>query len=89
MLRSFDDPRTLGSGLALASTVHCSQLLCVPLAGKLEARHAEEVLIRQVMTDGFVALIEENSPNIVEERLRAWVPPRERTTKPDDKNRAA
>jgi chemotaxis protein MotA len=94
MLRSFDDPRTLGSGLALAllTTLYgalFSNLLCVPLAGKLEARHAEEVLIRQVMTDGFVALIEENSPNIVEERLRAWVPPRERTTKPDEKNRAA
>lgn len=94
MLRSFDDPRTLGSGLALAllTTLYgalFSNLLCVPLAGKLEARHAEEVLIRQVMTDGFVALIEENSPNIVEERLRAWVPPNERTLKPEDKNRAA
>ena len=94
MLRSFDDPRTLGSGLALAllTTLYgalFSNLLCVPLAGKLEARHAEEVLIRQLMTDGFVALIEENSPNIVEERLRAWVPPRERTTTPDNKNRAA
>lgn len=94
MLRSFDDPRTLGSGLALAllTTLYgalFSNLLCVPLAGKLEARHAEEVLIRRVMTDGFVALVEENSPNIVEERLRAWVPPAERIVKPDDKKRAA
>lgn len=94
MLRSFDDPGTLGSGLALAllTTLYgalFSNLLCVPLAGKLEARHAEEVMIRQIMTDGFVALIEENSPNIVEERLRAWVPPNERTSKPTDKNRAA
>lgn len=94
MLRSFDDPRTLGSGLALAllTTLYgalFSNLLCVPLAGKLQTRHAEEVLIRKVMMDGFVALIEENSPNIVEERLRAWIPPRERDSKPDDRTRAA
>ena len=94
MLRHLDDPRQIGAGLAMAllTTLYgalFANLVCIPLAGKLEARHAEEVMIRQVMTEGFMALHEEHAPGLIEERLRAWVPPHERVQPADSESRAA
>lgn len=94
MLRGLDDPRQIGGGLALAllTTLYgalFANLLCNPLAGKLESRHAEEVMIRQAMTEGFLALLEEHAPGRVEERLKAWVPPQQRSEFTPEKNRAA
>ena len=94
MMRSLDDPRQIGSGLAMALSTTLygavfANLFCIPLAGKLEARHAEEFVVRQVMTEGFLALLEENTPNVLEERLRAWVPPNERTNSAETHTRAA
>lgn len=94
MLRSLDDPRQIGSGLAMALSTTLygalfANLFCIPLAGKLEARHAEELVVRQVMTEGFLALLEENTPNVLEERLRAWVSPNERTISSETHRRAA
>ena len=94
MLRSLDDPRQIGSGLAVAllTTLYgalFANLFCIPLAGKLETRHAEEVVVRHVMTEGFLALLEENTPGVIEERLRAWVPPQQRAETFADQARAA
>ncbi len=94
MLRYLDDPRMVGPGLALAllTTLYgalLANLFCIPMAGKLEARHAEEIMIRQVMVEGFLSLLEEHSPGIIEERLRAWIPPQERTQELTERSRAA
>lgn len=94
MLRSLDDPRQIGTGLAMALSTTLygalfANLFCIPMAGKLEARHAEELTVRQVMTEGFFALLEESTPNVVEERLRAWIPPQERTMTSETDTRAA
>ncbi len=94
MLRSLDDPRQVGAGLAMAllTTLYgalFANLFCVPIAGKLETRHLEEVMIRQAMMEGFMALLEDHSPGIVEERLRAWVPPQQRTDTAIETARAA
>lgn len=94
MLRNLDDPRQIGAGLALAllTTLYgalIANLFCIPLSGKLEERHVEELMIREVMTEGFLALQEEHSLSVIEERLRAWVPPQHRSEKFVDQARAA
>lgn len=94
MLRSLDDPRQVGSGLAVAllTTLYgalFANLFCVPLAGKLETRHREEAMIRELMSEGFLALHEEHSPGLIEDRLRAWVPPHQRNVSIVDQSRAA
>ena len=94
MLRHLDDPRQIGSGLAMAllTTLYGSlfaNLFCIPMAGKLESRHAEEVTIREIMSEGFLALLEEHSPGVVEERLRPWIPPQQRFEPGKDQARAA
>jgi chemotaxis protein MotA len=94
MMRNLQDPRQIGAGLAVAllTTLYgalFANLFCIPLAGKLESRHAEEMMIRELMTEGFLALLEEHTPAVIEERLRAWVPPQERSDSPVEAARAA
>ena len=83
MLSHLDDPKQIGSGLAVAllTTLYgalFAHLFCIPLAGKLDARHTEEATIRDIMLAGFLALQEEHSLGLIEERLRAWIPPQQR-----------
>lgn len=83
VLMHLDSPSRLGPGIAMAvlTTLYgslLSNLVCIPLAGKLENRSMDELAIRQIMIEGFLALDEELSPNSLEERLRVWVPPQQR-----------
>ncbi|MEW4526335.1 MotA/TolQ/ExbB proton channel family protein [Maioricimonas sp. JC845] len=83
MLRTLDDPSQIGVGMATAllTTLYgavIANLLCIPLAGKLEARSQEEVLIRELMIAGMGALVEGHPPRIVQERLVAFLAPAHR-----------
>jgi chemotaxis protein MotA len=94
LLRHLNDPSQIGSGLAVAllTTLYgalIAHLFCIPLAGKLESRHAEEATIRDIMLEGLLALQETHAPGSVEERLRAWIPPQQRTEAGSERARAA
>ena len=83
MLRSLDDPSQIGGGMATAllTTLYgalMSNLFCIPLSGKLETRSQEEVVIRELMISGLVALVEGQPPRNVEERLAAFLAPASR-----------
>lgn len=78
MLRTLDDPSQIGVGMstALLTTFYgalIANLFCIPLAGKLEARSQEEVMIRELMVSGLVSLVEGHPPRNVEERLVAFL----------------
>ncbi len=94
MLSHLTDPGQIGSGLAVAllTTLYgalFAHLFCIPLAGKLESRHTEEATIRDIMLEGLLALQEEHSPGLIEERLRAWIPPQQRHESPSERAKAA
>ena len=83
MLRSLDDPSQIGGGMATAllTTLYgalMSNLFCIPLSGKLETRSQEEVVVRELMISGLVALVEGQPPRNVEERLAAFLSPQAR-----------
>lgn len=85
MLRALDDPSQIGVGMATAllTTLYgalIANLFCLPMAGKLEARAQEETLIRELMIEGLISLIDGQSPRAVEERLVAFVSPSSRET---------
>lgn len=85
MLRSLDDPSQIGVGMATAllTTFYgavIANLFCLPLAGKLEARSQEEVMIRELMIGGLLALTEGLPPTTVQDRLIAFVSPKSRPT---------
>ncbi len=83
MLRSLDDPSQIGVGMATAllTTFYgavIANLFCLPLAGKLEARNQEEVMIRELMIAGLVSLTEGLPPTGIQDRLVAFVSPKSR-----------
>jgi chemotaxis protein MotA len=80
MLASLDDPTSIGAGMATAliTTFYGAVLanaFFLPLAGKLEARSEEEILIKEMVIDGIMAIQSGDSPRIVEEKLRSFLSP--------------
>lgn len=80
MLQSMEDPSTIGPAMAVAllTTFYGSvmaNLLCMPIAGKLKTRSREEVLIKEMMIEGILAIARGDNPRIVEQKLQAFIPP--------------
>ena len=91
MLRTLDDPSQIGGGMATAllTTLYgavLANLFCIPLAGKLEMRNKEEVLVRSLMVVGMVSLVEGHAPRALQERLIGFLSPRDR---PEEESKAA
>jgi len=85
MLQSLDDPSKIGGGMAVAliTTFYgalMANLIFLPLAGKLGQREKEEVLIRQIIIEGIVAIQTGDQPQLVEEKLKSFLSPAERST---------
>lgn len=83
MLRTLDDPSKIGGGMATAllTTLYgalVANLFCIPLAGKLDARNKEEILIRELMLAGMIGLVEGQAPRSLEGRLTSFLSPRMR-----------
>jgi len=81
MLRNMTDPSAIGSGMAVAliTTLYgamVANLLALPLAGKLEQRSNEEIALKSMVVEGVISIQEGNSPRIVEEKLRSFIPPK-------------
>ena len=81
MLRNMSDPSSIGAGMAVAllTTLYgamVANLLALPLAGKLEQRSNEEVALKSMVVEGVISIQEGNSPRIVEEKLRSFIPPK-------------
>lgn len=91
MLRTLDDPSKIGLGMAVAllTTLYgafIANAICIPLAGKLENRSQEEVMIRELMISGLASLVEGLPPRVLEERLMSFLAPKNR---PERKELAA
>ncbi|RKY36505.1 MAG: motility protein A [Candidatus Omnitrophota bacterium] len=83
MLQTMDDPSSIGSGMAVAllTTLYgaiVANLICLPIAGKLKTRSEEEILLKQIVLAGVEAIQSGDSPRIVEEKLKVFIPPKRR-----------
>jgi len=81
MLRTLDDPSSIGPGMAVALIttfygVLLSNLLFLPLAGKLKTRSEEEILIKQLIIEGIVSIQSGDNPRMVEDRLKVFLAPK-------------
>ena len=86
MLRELEDPSKIGAGMAIALIttfygVLLSNLVCLPMSGKLDLRSKEESLIRELIVEGIVAIQSGDNPNIVEEKLKGFLAPSQRKEK--------
>lgn len=83
MLRSLDDPSKIGGGMATAllTTLYgalIANVICIPLAGKLETRSQEECNQCEMMIAGIVGLAQGTAPRELEEQLSVFLAPKER-----------
>lgn len=93
MLRNLSDAASIGPAMAVAliTTFYGAVLanfLLLPIAGKLSIRSGEEVLMRQIMIEGILSIQAGENPRIVEEKLKSFLPPKEREVVQRRKNGA-
>lgn len=84
MLKDISDPDAIGPGMAVAliTTFYGSlfaNLLFLPIAGKLKVRSGEEILLKEVMVEGMLSIQAGENPRIIEEKLKAFLPPKMRS----------
>jgi len=88
MLQTMNDPTTIGPAMAIAllTTFYgaiIANLFAAPLANKLRARSTEEVLLKEIMLAGIMAIQSGDNPRIVEQKLHAFLPPKLRISQFD------
>ena len=83
MLSALDDPDAIGAGMAVAllTTFYgalAANLIFNPIAGKLAIRSDAEVSRKEAIIDAVLALQAGVNPRILQEKLKAYLPPQER-----------
>ncbi len=87
MLKNLDDPSSIGPSMAVAliTTFYGSviaNLIFIPMANKVSLKSKEEVLIREIMVEGLLSIQAGENPRIIEEKLKAFLPPSLRKAPP-------
>ncbi len=83
MLQVLDDPSLIGAGMAVAllTTLYgavIANLFFLPLAAKLRLRSSEEIRYKEIIIEGVLSIQAGENPRIVEEKLKAFLPPDQR-----------
>jgi chemotaxis protein MotA len=83
MLRSIEDPSSIGPGMAVAliTTFYgtlIANLICLPLAGKLETISEHEVMVKNLVIEGIRSIQSGDSPRVVERKLTSFLAPKMR-----------
>lgn len=83
MLADLDDPSKLGAGMsvALITTFYgavIANFIFLPISDKLQKRHDEEMLQREIILRGVMSIQSGDNPRIVKQRLEIFLPPSER-----------
>jgi chemotaxis protein MotA len=78
-----EDPSQIGAPMAVAllTTFYgtmLANLLFLPVAGKLKTRSKQEVLLKQMVLQGVISIQSGDNHRVVEQKLKAYIAPRER-----------
>ena len=68
--------------VALVTTFYGSvlaNLVFIPIANKLKLKSKEEILRKEIMVEGLLSIQAGENPRIIEEKLKAFLPPKART----------
>ena len=81
MLGNLENPDTIGPSMAIAliGTLYgalLANLFCIPLGEKLSFLSQEEVLVRQIVIRGVLAIQAGDHPRVVRQKLDLFLPPR-------------
>ena len=80
MLKTMNDPSTIGPSMAvsLITTFYGSlmaNLFCMPIAGKLKTRTADEVLVKRAIIEGVIMIQAQTNPRFISQKLITFLPP--------------
>jgi chemotaxis protein MotA len=83
MLQTMSDPASIGPAMAVAliTTFYgavMANLVFIPMAGKLKTRSKEEVLLKEMILGGILAISKGENPRIIEEKLNSYLAPKTR-----------
>ena len=82
VMQHLDNIDEVGRGIAVAfvATIYgvaLANLICLPVAGKLKIRHREEQMIKEMMLEGVICILEGMNPRMIETKLRTFLFDRE------------
>ncbi|MGA2151906.1 MAG: MotA/TolQ/ExbB proton channel family protein, partial [Geobacteraceae bacterium] len=82
---NLSDSSKLGSGIAVAfvATIYgliTTNIICLPMGSKLKHRLKEELLIKQMVIEGLIAIQNGENPHFIEQRLRSYLQHKEEKT---------
>ncbi len=88
MLQNLSDPDSIGPAMAVAllTTFYgaiLANMVFLPIAGKLQVRHKEEMLGKQLMLEGILSISSGDNPRTLEQKLQSFIPPSERKVSDD------
>ena len=83
MLVQMDDPSSIGPAMAVALIttfygVILANLVFLPAAGKLKTRSSSELMLKQLIISGILAVQSGDNPRILEEKLYSFISPGKR-----------
>ncbi len=89
MLYNMSDPGALGPAMAVAliTTLYGSLLanwICTPVSNKLKADNAGEMLLKEVMIEGLLSIQAGENPRVIEEKLKSFLAPKDRSFGDED-----
>jgi len=89
MLNNMSDPSKIGGDMAVAliTTLYGSVLanwLCTPVAGKLKAQNTQEMQLKEIMVEGLLSIQAGENPRVIEEKLKSFLSPKERTSESEE-----
>ena len=78
VMQHLDNITEVGRGIAVAfvATIYgvaFANLIFLPAAGKLKIRHHQEVLIKEMMLEGVISILEGMNPRMIETKLRTFL----------------
>jgi chemotaxis protein MotA len=78
VMENLNDPSKLGSGIAVAfvATVYgvgSANLLFLPFSTKLEVRHRHQMIIKEMILEGVIAVSTGENPRLIEEKLYSFL----------------
>jgi chemotaxis protein MotA len=88
MLKNMSDPSSIGPAMAVAllTTFYgaiMANLLFNPLASKLRGRSEDEIEVKELSLQGILSIAAGDNPRIVEQRLHAYLRPKNRQSQFD------
>ncbi len=89
MLQNMSDASSIGPSMsvALITTLYGSILanwICTPTASKLKANNEAELMLKDIMIEGLLSIQAGENPRVIEEKLKSFLPPSERTSAEGD-----